>query len=94
MNNLIDILIEDIENGYLNASNAEQRIIDLFTTQSTISIGDALAFSEYFRNHFDYYDCNSNGRLYKWIDSNKRGQPAMSMNQIFDHWRENQIENE
>jgi len=48
---------------------------------------NALAFAEYFHNNFDYYDCNSNGRIYKWIDISKRGLSAMTMGQIFDYWQ-------
>lgn len=53
----------------------------------SVAIEDALAFAEYFRNNFDYYDCNANGRVYKWIDLQKRGQSAMTMKQIFDYWK-------
>lgn len=52
----------------------------------SVAVEDALAFAEYFRNNFDYYDCNANGRIYKWIDLQKRGQSAMTMKQIFDYW--------
>ncbi|MEN9370674.1 MAG: hypothetical protein RI952_1539 [Bacteroidota bacterium] len=51
-----------------------------------VAIEDALYFAEYFKNNFDYYDCNANGRIYKWIDLKKRGQSAMTMKQIFDYW--------
>lgn len=40
----------------------------------SVAVEDALAFAEYFRNNLDYYDCNANGRVYKWIDWQKRGQ--------------------
>ena len=53
----------------------------------SVAVEDALAFAEYFRNNFDYYDCNANGRVYKWIDLQKRGQSAMTMKQIFDYWQ-------
>lgn len=52
-----------------------------------VAVEDALAFAEYFRNNFDYYDCNANGSVYKWIDFQKRGEPAMTMKQIFDYWQ-------
>jgi len=55
--------------------------------KGAVAIEDALAFAEYFRNNFDYYDCNANGRVYKWIDLQKRGQSAMTMKQIFDYWQ-------
>lgn len=48
---------------------------------------DAIEFAEYFHNNFDYYDCNANGRAYKWIDLSKRNQSAMTMKQIFDYWK-------
>ena len=54
---------------------------------SSIEVEDALAFAEYFRNNFDYYDCNANGRVYKWIDLQKRDKAAMTMKQIFDYWQ-------
>lgn len=53
----------------------------------SVAVEDALAFAEYFRNNFNYYDCNANGRVYKWIDLQKRGQSAMTMKQIFDYWQ-------
>lgn len=53
----------------------------------SVAVEDALAFAEYFRNNFDYYDCNANGRVYKWIDFKKRDQSAMTMKQIFDYWQ-------
>lgn len=53
----------------------------------SVAVEDALAFAEYFRNNFDYYDCNSNGRVYKWIDLKKRGSSAMTMKQIFEYWQ-------
>jgi hypothetical protein len=53
----------------------------------SVAVEDVLAFAEYFRNNFDYYDCNANGRVYKWIDLSKRGQSAMTMKQIFDYWQ-------
>ncbi len=55
---------------------------------SLVSISDTCTFAEYFHNNFDYYDCNANGRLYKWVESSKRNLPAMSMKQIFDIWKE------
>ena len=53
----------------------------------SVAVEDALAFAEYFRNNFDYYDCNANGRVYKWIELQKRSQSAMTMKQIFDYWQ-------
>lgn len=53
----------------------------------SVAIEDALGFAEYFRNNFDYYHCNANGRVYKFIDLQKRGQSAMTMKQIFDYWK-------
>ena len=53
----------------------------------SVAVEDALAFAEYFRNNFDYYDCNANGSVYQWIDLKKRGQSAMTMKQIFDYWQ-------
>lgn len=53
----------------------------------SVSFADALAFAEYFRNQFDFYDCNANGRVYKYIDLRKRGQTAMPMEQIFGEWK-------
>ena len=53
----------------------------------SVSVEDALAFAEYFRNNFDYYDRNANGRVYKWIDHGFAGQSAMTMKQIFDYWQ-------
>ncbi len=53
----------------------------------SVSFADALSFAEYFRNQFDYYDCNANGRVYKYIDLRKRGQTAMNMEQIFKEWK-------
>lgn len=53
----------------------------------SVSFADAMAFAEYFRNQFDYYDCNANGRVYKYIDLRKRGQTAMTMEQIFMEWK-------
>lgn len=53
---------------------------------NSVSVEDALAFAEYFRNNFDYCDCNANGRVYKWIDLEKRDQSAMTMKQIFEYW--------
>lgn len=52
-----------------------------------VSVEDSISFAEYFRNNFDYYDCNANGRLYKWISLRKDGIPAMSMKQIFNDWQ-------
>lgn len=52
----------------------------------SVALADALSFAEYFRNNFDYYDCNANGRVYKWVDLTKRGKSAMTMKQIFDDW--------
>ncbi len=53
----------------------------------SVAVEDALAFAEYFRNNFDYYDCNANGRVYKWIGLKKRCKSAMTMKQIFDYWQ-------
>jgi hypothetical protein len=55
--------------------------------KDNVGVSDAVDFAEYFRNNFDYYDCNANGRVYKWIDLSKRGQPAMPMIQIFNYWK-------
>lgn len=52
----------------------------------SVAVKDALAFAEYFHNNFDYYDCNANGRIYKWIDLQERGKSAMTMKQIFEYW--------
>jgi hypothetical protein len=56
-------------------------------TSGSVAVEDALAFAEYFRNNFDYYDYNANGRVYKWIDLQKRGHSAMTMKQIFEYWQ-------
>ncbi len=68
-----------IENG--------QPTLQQHNVSGSVAVEDALAFAEYFRNNFDYYDCNANGRVYKWIDLQKRGQSAMTMKQIFDYWQ-------
>lgn len=57
------------------------------TVSGSVAVEDALAFAEYLSNNFDYYDCNANGHVYKWIDWKKRSQPAMTMKQIFDYWQ-------
>lgn len=51
----------------------------------SVSFVDALAFAEYFRDHFNYYDCTSNGSVYKHKLHN-RGH-AMTMEQIFVEWK-------
>jgi hypothetical protein len=69
-------------------SNEEQnKPLQQPLVSGSVAVEDALAFAEYFRNNFDYYDCNANGRVYKWIDLQKRGKSAMTMKQIFDYWQ-------
>lgn len=68
-------------------NNLEQKPQSCQTDVSgSVAVEDALAFAEYFRNNFDYYDCNANGRVYEWVDLTKRGKSAMTMKQIFDDW--------
>jgi len=68
-------------------SNKEQKQpLQQPLVSGSVAVEDALAFAEYFHNNFDYYDCNANGRVYKWIDLQKRSQSAMTMKQIFDYW--------
>jgi len=64
--------------GNLNRNEMEK--------EDFITINNALDFSEYFSNTFEYYDCNANGRVYKFIDLSKRGQSAMTMIEIFNYW--------
>lgn len=64
------------------AGNVQQ-----YDVSGSVAVDDTLAFAEYFRNNFEYYDCNANGRVYKWVDFTKRGQSAMTMKQIFDYWQ-------
>lgn len=76
-------------NGGLKKEKLETPIVEREKSQ-WVSVGDACAFSEYFRNNFDYYDCNSSGRVYKWIDLSKPI-TAMTMKQIFDEWKQKQL---
>ena len=68
------------------SNEAQSQPSCLGAVSGSVAIDDALAFAEYFRNQFDYYDCNANGRVYKWINFSKHGQPAMTMKQIFNDW--------
>ena len=83
----------DYENGkygfYEVISIIEEyhQVKNLNISSVSVAVNDVLAFAEYFHNNFDYYDCNANGRVYKWIDLQKRGQSAMTMKQIFDDWQ-------
>ena len=74
-----------LENENLNEPQKLQ--LNIGAVSGSVAVEDALAFAEYFRNNFDYYDCNANGRVYKWIDVQKRGKSAMTMKQIFDYWQ-------
>lgn len=69
------------------SKQATKKALRKTDVSGSVAVEDALAFAEYFRNNFDYYDCNANGRVYKWIDLQKRGQSAMTMKQIFDYWQ-------
>ena len=74
-----------LENENLNEPQKLQ--LNIGAVSGSVAVEDALAFAEYFHNNFDYYDCNANGRVYKWIDLQKRSQSAMTMKQIFDYWQ-------
>jgi hypothetical protein len=70
-----------------HSNEAQSQPSCLGAVSGSVAVEDALAFAEYFRNNFAYYDCNANGRVYKWIDLQKCFLPAMTMKQIFDYWQ-------
>lgn len=51
-----------------------------------VSFADCFAFAEYFKNTFEFYDCNANGRIYNYIDFSRRGR-LLTMQEIFDEWK-------
>lgn len=54
-------LAKDVD-GILALTPVQQSLAD-----SLVSLEDTLAFAEYFRANFNYYDCNANGRIYERI---------------------------
>lgn len=73
--------------GKKTSKQATKKALRKADVSGSVAVEDALAFAEYFQDNFDYYDCNANGRVYKWVDLQKRGQSAMTMKQIFDYWQ-------
>ena len=53
-----------------------------------IKVEDALEFAEYFRNYFEYWESNANGRVYMHIVSSSTAS-AKTIIQIFKEWVKN-----